>query len=141
MTTLHLVQTLAHTASIHGSVYHQCNLTCHVLSLTCHLTPCCPAVCLHPLPLLIQHDDNEYGADIGPDGNHTGGPFTIRVSPLMRVEELRNVIRDTGGILPALQKLSYAGKHLNDAQRTLEQYGVAYWHNKFPHWPIKVRRY
>eukprot|EP00879_Flechtneria_rotunda_P010795 GHRR01011280.1.p1 GENE.GHRR01011280.1~~GHRR01011280.1.p1 ORF type:complete len:213 (+),score=48.92 GHRR01011280.1:992-1630(+) len=87
------------------------------------------------------HDDNEYGADIGPDGNHTGGPFTIRVSPLMRVEELRNVIRDTGGILPALQKLSYAGKHLNDAQRTLEQYGVAYWHNKFPHWPIKVRRY
>jgi hypothetical protein len=27
----------------------------------------------------------------------------------MRVEELRNVIRDVGGILPALQRLSYAG--------------------------------
>jgi hypothetical protein len=32
-----------------------------------------------------------------------------QVSPKMRVEELRNVIRDKGGILPALQRLSYAG--------------------------------
>ena len=30
----------------------------------------------------------------------------------MRVEELRNVIRDVGGILPALQRLSYAGERL-----------------------------
>lgn len=37
------------------------------------------------------------------DGIHSGGPFSIRVSPKMRVEELRNVIRDVGGVLPALQ--------------------------------------
>ena len=43
-------------------------------------------------------------------------------------------------MLPALQRLSYAGKHLDDAQRTLEHYGVDYWHAKFPHWPIKIRR-
>lgn len=29
--------------------------------------------------------------------------------------------QDQGGIIPALQKLSYAGKNLEDAQRTLEQ--------------------
>lgn len=34
----------------------------------------------------------------------------LQVSPKMRVEELRNVIRDAGGILPALQRLSYAGE-------------------------------
>lgn len=34
-----------------------------------------------------------------------------------------------------------AGKHLEDAQRTLEQYGIRYWHNKFPHWPLKIRRH
>lgn len=36
----------------------------------------------------------------------------LQVSPKMRVEELRNVIRDKGGILPALQRLSYAGAPL-----------------------------
>jgi hypothetical protein len=30
-------------------------------------------------------------------------------------------VQDEGGILPALQKLSYAGKHMDDAQHTLEQ--------------------
>jgi hypothetical protein len=34
-----------------------------------------------------------------------------------------------------------AGKHLDDAQRTLEQYGISYWHAKFPHWPIKIRKH
>jgi hypothetical protein len=34
-----------------------------------------------------------------------------------------------------------AGKHLDDAQRTLEQYGLAYWHSKFPHWPLKIRKH
>lgn len=87
------------------------------------------------------HDDSEYGSDVAADGSHSGGPFSITVSPKMRVEELRAVIRDVGGILPALQRLSYAGKHLDDAQRTLEQYGIGYWHNKFPHWPIRVRRF
>ncbi|GLC42997.1 hypothetical protein PLESTM_001411000 [Pleodorina starrii] len=68
------------------------------------------------------HDDSEYGEIQDPaTGRHSGGPFKIRVSPKMRVEELRLVIRDAGGILPALQKLSYAGKHLDDSQRTLEQ--------------------
>lgn len=38
----------------------------------------------------------------------------LQVSPKMRVEELRNVIRDVGGILPALQRLSYAGEGLTD---------------------------
>jgi len=33
----------------------------------------------------------------------------LQVSPKMRIEELRNVIRDAGGILPALQRLSFAG--------------------------------
>jgi hypothetical protein len=29
--------------------------------------------------------------------------------------------QDVGGIMPVMQKLSYAGKHLNDSQRTLQQ--------------------
>lgn len=53
--------------------------------------------------ICVQHDESEYGADMSTDGRHTGGPFTIRVSPKMRIEELRNVIRDVGGVLPALQ--------------------------------------
>lgn len=118
----------------------------------------------------FQHSEDEYGAEVGPDGRHHGGPFTIEVSPKMRVEELRKVIRvrraggcirlrqckcwliwldgldgglpckqctvqglhattfhashlpqDNGGIIPALQRLSYAGKNMEDAQRTLEQ--------------------
>lgn len=86
------------------------------------------------------HDDGEYGASVDPvTGKHSGGPFQISVAATMRVEDLRLVIRDIGGILPALQRLSYAGKHLDDPQRTLEHYGVGYWHKKFPHWPIKVR--
>ena len=101
------------------------------------------------------------------EGRHSGGPFQIQVSPKMRVEELRRVIRvsvrgeggaprvfstctpepppssplcvlsrkrslarprapprpaqDKGGVIPALQRLSYAGKNLEDSQRTLEQ--------------------
>ncbi|PRW18340.1 tetratricopeptide repeat-containing [Chlorella sorokiniana] len=39
------------------------------------------------------HTDDEYGEEVGPDGQHRGGPFTITVSPKMRVEELRHVIR------------------------------------------------
>jgi hypothetical protein len=51
------------------------------------------------------------------------------------------LLQDKGGIIPALQRLSFAGKNLEDSQRTLEQYGVAYWHAKFPNWPLKIRRY
>lgn len=75
------------------------------------------------MPVLFppQHTDEEYGEKVKPDGEHYGGPFDIQVSPTMRVEDLRKVIRDKGGIVPALQKLSYASKHLDDPQRTLEQ--------------------
>ena len=41
---------------------------------------------------------------------------------------------------PALLRLSYAGKALDDAQRTLQHYGVAYWHAKFPAWPLRIRK-
>lgn len=147
-----------------------------------------PIMCLllaFPARAPWQHTADEYGPVRGPDGRHSGGPFTIDVSPAMRVEELRRVIRvsssrglgslrlssceahactrprsdpapsnplpcprilprhhgrqDVGGVLPALQRLSYAGKRLDDAQRTLEHYGVAYWAAKFPHWPLKIR--
>jgi hypothetical protein len=30
---------------------------------------------------------------------------------------------------------------MEDAQRTIEHYGAAYWHARFPHWPIKIRRF
>jgi hypothetical protein len=32
-----------------------------------------------------------------------------------------DALQEVGGILPALQRLSYAGKHMEDSQRTLEQ--------------------
>jgi hypothetical protein len=40
-----------------------------------------------------QHDASEYGTAVGPDGRHSGGPFAVAVSPKMRIEELRLVIR------------------------------------------------
>lgn len=72
--------------------------------------------------------------------------------------------------MPGLQRLSYAGKNFEDSARSLEQcvpscascdtmpmcsmrvawrsrggaarrYGVAYWHKKFPHWPLVIRRH
>lgn len=86
------------------------------------------------------HDETEYGSEVDKNGRHHGGPFKIQVSPKMRIEELRRVIYQKGGVIPALQRLSYAGKDLEDSQRTLEHYGIAYWHKKFPHWPLKIRR-
>ena len=41
----------------------------------------------------LQHDSNEYGAEIQEDGQHCGGPFYIDVSPTMRIEDLRLVIQ------------------------------------------------
>lgn len=54
-----------------------------------------PAFISHAPPLHppAQHTADEYGSEVGPDGLHRGGPFTIEVSPKMRVEELRIVIR------------------------------------------------
>lgn len=86
------------------------------------------------------HADDEYGANVDENGAHTGGPFSIDVSPKMTIEDLRNVIRDKGGIIPGLQKLAYAGKHMDDPKRTLQHYGIEYWHAKFPDWPITVRK-
>jgi hypothetical protein len=51
------------------------------------------------------------------------------------------IVQDKAGIIPALQKFSYAGKNLEDSQRTLEQYGIAYWNAKFPGWPLKIRKH
>ncbi|KAK9832968.1 hypothetical protein WJX74_003142 [Apatococcus lobatus] len=86
------------------------------------------------------HTEEEYGKKQA-SGKHTGGPFMIDVSPKMRIEDLRKVIWREGGILPGLQKLSYAGKNLEDSQRTLQHYGIEYWHRKFPEWHLKIRRY
>lgn len=86
------------------------------------------------------HSPEEYGDKVDAKGRHSGGPFVIQVSPKMRIEELRRVIMEKGGVIPALQRFSYAGKNLEDSQRTLEQYGVSYWNKKFPHWPLKIRR-
>jgi len=94
------------------------------------------------LPVVSElHTPEEYGTKVDKNGRHSGGPFVLKVSPKMRVEELRKVIKDTCGIIPALQKFSYAGKNLDDSQRTLEQYGIAYWNAKFPGWPLKIRKY
>jgi len=68
-------------------------------------------------------------------------PATSRCAPTHSAHTPASTnTQNQGGVLPALQRLSYAGKHLDDAQRTLEQYGVAHWHAKFPHWPIKIRK-
>jgi len=76
------------------------------------------------------HTDEEYG-----------GPFWVEVSPKMKIEDLRKVIKEKCGILPGLQKLAFAGKNFEDANRTLEHYGVKYWNSKFPSWPITIRRF
>jgi hypothetical protein len=69
-----------------------------------------------------------------------GQQFTLQFGQAALMFFLHN-LQDVGGILPALARLSYAGKHMEDAQRTLEHYGVAFWHARFPHWPIKIRRF
>ena len=98
---------------------------------------------LPTIDLIVQselHSEDEYGADVDANGRHHGGPFKISVSPKMRIDELRKVIYQKGGVIPALQRFSYAGKNLEDSQRTLEHYGIAYWNKKFPAWPLKIRR-
>ena len=46
----------------------------------------------HGLSGLEQHDDSEYGDQRTRDGAHCGGPFWIKVSPKMRVDEVRHVV-------------------------------------------------
>ena len=76
------------------------------------------------------HRDEEYG-----------GPFWIEVPTKIRVHELRCVIAEHCGVLPGLQRLSYAGKKFEDPERNLEHYGVKYWNKKFPDWPVVIRRF
>ena len=76
------------------------------------------------------HRDEEYG-----------GPFWIEVPSKTRVYELRRVIASKCGVLPGLQRLTFAGKKMDDAERNLEHYGVKYWNAKFPDWPVVMRRF
>lgn len=86
-----------------------------------------------------MHGDDEYGSFVDPaTRRHSGGSFVVSVPISMRVDELRLVIRDKGGIIPALCRMSYAGKHFEDGNRTLQHYGVGFWHQRFPHWPLKI---
>lgn len=43
--------------------------------------------------LVLQHEDFEYGAEVEADGQHSGGPFFIDVSPTMRIEDVRLIIQ------------------------------------------------
>ena len=63
----------------------------------------------------------------------------IDIWPSMTVREVRMEIWRAGGVIPALCRLSYAGKNLEDASRSLKMYGIEYWHAKFPHWPLVIR--
>lgn len=96
------------------------------------------------ISLLVKselHDETEYGVNVDENGRHSGGPFRIDVSPKMRIMDLRLAIKEKCGILPGLMRFSYAGKQLDDSQRTLEHYGVKYWNAKFPDWPLVIRRF
>jgi hypothetical protein len=140
-------------------LFHSSPLSCAVL---CTIISALIQLFLPPgIFLYLQHTEDEYGTEVDEQGRHYGGPFTIHISPKMRIEELRLIIRvrelgavsectgglpifyflfasvclnvskqrisfnfmlqDKGGIIPALQRLSYAGKNLEDSQRTLEQ--------------------
>merc|ERR1711981_1290205 len=48
------------------------------------------------------HTSDEYGAQVNQDGKHSGGPFSIDVSPKMTVEDLRLQIKEKGGIIPGM---------------------------------------
>lgn len=85
------------------------------------------------------HTAEEYGSRFRPEDGG-GGEVVVELDPKARVEAVRLAIRDATGIPPALCRLSYAGTRLEDAQRTLGHYGVAYWHAKFPQWPLVVTR-
>lgn len=41
----------------------------------------------------MQHDESEYGEIVDEQGKHSGGPFTIHVSPKMRITDVRKVIK------------------------------------------------
>lgn len=77
----------------------------------------------------LLHSDAEFG-----------GPFEVTIAAGARVHELKKLIADKCGVLPGLQCLSYAGKRLDDPNRTLLHMGVRYWHARFPRWPVTILR-
>ena len=69
----------------------------------------------------LQHDDHEYGAEIGTDGQHSGGPFFIDVSPTMRVEDVRLTIQASPPTPPLKPPVHWlrakrTWRHLNHTQ-------------------------
>jgi hypothetical protein len=113
-----------------------------------------------PFGSAVAHPTKHGSADGGGgDGNSSGRPpLRLRVvselqsaeegfrevnlvlSPEMTVEAARLAVRDATGVPPALCRLSFAGRRLEDARRTLGQYGLAFWHGKFPGWPLVITR-
>ena len=87
------------------------------------------------------HFPGEYGVKVDASGRHSGGPARVRLPLSMKIAEVHQVLHREMGLLPAHQSLAYGGKNFEDNQRTLEHYGVRYWHRKFPDWPLTVRRF
>eukprot|EP00899_Mesostigma_viride_P015035 jgi/Mesvir1/23532/Mv18233-RA.1 len=73
---------------------------------------------------------------------HKEGEFNprtrVELSPRMTTHDVRCAIRDATGIMPGVMKLSYAGKMMDNSNATLLQYGVPFWHEQFPDWPITL---
>ena len=76
----------------------------------------------------MQHDDDEYGVEVGKEGQHTGGPFYIDVSPLIRVEDLRLQIQVSASCLKhqcaSSSSWSLVLRALSGIYHTLEAEGV-----------------
>ena len=53
----------------------------------------------------MQHEDHQYGGEVGADGQHSGGPFFIDVSPTMRIEDLRLTIQASPSLTTLLTVL------------------------------------
>lgn len=87
------------------------------------------------------HHNSEYGTKVDANGKHHGGPGLVTLSLKMRIAEVFQVLKRELGLLPANQCLAFGARNLEDNQRTLEHYGVRYWHAKFPDWPLTVRRF
>lgn len=87
------------------------------------------------------HFPGEYGTQVDEKGKHSGGPARVRLPLNLKIAEVHQVLHKKMGLLPAHQCLAFAGKNFEDNQRTLEHYGVRYWHRKFPDWPLTVRRF
>jgi hypothetical protein len=92
-----------------------------------------------PLRLRITSELHSGAADDCPAFAQPGGLW-LDLDADGTVESVRLAVRDAAGVPPALCRLSFAGRRLDDARRTLGQFGVAFWHAKFPHWPLVIVR-